>query len=141
MLMGISRIDQPEKHNHGYYVRLSRRGKMESKFFADKSNGGKRAALRAARQHEAELMQRAEAQGGKRREVRSVRNTSGKVGVSRSTSRTEDQVYEYWQASWSDAEGRRRSAKFSINKYGEEKARRLAIKARREGLQAREPAR
>ncbi|HKG21745.1 MAG TPA: AP2 domain-containing protein, partial [Blastocatellia bacterium] len=129
----------PEKHNHGYYVRLSRRGKMESKFFADKSNGGKRAALRAARQYEAELAERA-ALGGKKREAKSVRNTSGKVGVSRSTSRSGDRVYEYWQASWNDSKGERRSAKFSVNKYGEEKARRMAVKARREGLLAKEPA-
>ena len=138
--MGISRIDQPEKHNHGYYVRLSRQGKTEAKFFADKSNGGKRAALRAAREYEAELVRKAEARGGKKREIKSVRNTSGKVGVSRSISRSGDQIYEYWQASWNDSDGRRRSAKFSINKYGEEKARRLALKARREGLLAKEPA-
>ncbi|HYP26332.1 MAG TPA: AP2 domain-containing protein [Blastocatellia bacterium] len=138
--MGISRIDQPEKHNHGYYVRLSREGRTESKFFADRSNGGKRAALRAARQYEAELVRRAESRGGKKREIKSVRNTSGKVGVSRSTSRSGDRVYEYWQASWNDSEGKRRSAKFSINKYGEEKARRLAVRARRDGLLAKEPA-
>ena len=138
--MGISRIDQPEKHNHGYYVRLSRQGKTEAKFFADKSNGGKRAALRAAREYEAELVRKAETRGGKKREIKSVRNTSGKVGVSRSVSRNGDQVYEYWQASWSDSDGKRRSAKFSVNKYGEEKARRLALKARREGLLAKEPA-
>ncbi len=47
-MYGISRIDQPEKHNHGYYVRVYR---CASKFFADKVHGGKRRAFEAAESH------------------------------------------------------------------------------------------
>jgi hypothetical protein len=50
-MKGISRIDQPEKHNHGFFVRLAREGKTHSAFFADKSHGGRQKALAAARQH------------------------------------------------------------------------------------------
>ena len=50
-MKGISRIDQPEKHNHGFFVRLARHGKTHSAFFADKSHGGRQKALAAARQH------------------------------------------------------------------------------------------
>jgi hypothetical protein len=50
-MKGISRIDQPKKHNHGFYVRLTRQGKTHSAFFADKSNGGREKALAAAQQH------------------------------------------------------------------------------------------
>ena len=65
----------------------------------------------------------------------SARNTSGIVGVNRATNRTGE---EYWQAAWVDSSGRRRNAKFSTKKYGEEKAKRMARKARREGLMEKE---
>jgi hypothetical protein len=37
---GICRIDQPEKYNHGFFVRLQRNGKIHSTFFSDKNHGG-----------------------------------------------------------------------------------------------------
>jgi hypothetical protein len=135
--MGISRIDQPEKHNHGYYVRLTRNGKTESKFFPDRSSGGKRAARRAAKEYEAELIEKA-ASLKKRPRKPSVRNTSGKVGVSRTSYGRGPQASQYWQAAWIDHKGRRKSAKYSIKKYGEDKAMRMAMKARRQGLLERE---
>jgi hypothetical protein len=46
-------------------------------------------------------------------------------------------VYEYWQAAWVDGEGNRRTAKFSIARYGDEKAMDLAKKARRDGLKGK----
>lgn len=46
---GIVRIDQPEKYNHGWWVRRRRGDKTHSKFFTDKRYGGKRKALLAAR--------------------------------------------------------------------------------------------
>lgn len=47
---GVSRIDQPEKANHGWYVRITKNGHTEQKFFADKSYGGKDPALEHARE-------------------------------------------------------------------------------------------
>ncbi len=52
---GIVRIDQPEKYNHGWWVRRRRLAKMYSKFFADKKHGGKAKALGAARRYNDEL--------------------------------------------------------------------------------------
>jgi len=132
--MSISRIDQPHKHNHGYFVRVTRNYKTESKFFSDKSNGGKRAALRAAKACQARMLEWAESQK-KKRQKPSVRNKSGIVGVNRAVNKTGE---EYWQAAWVDSAGRRRNAKFSTKKYGEEKAKRMARKARREGEKERE---
>lgn len=136
--MSISRIDQPERHNHGYYVRLTRNQKTQSKFFADKSNGGKRAALRAAKQHEAELLEQAAANNKRRKPTLSSRNTSGIVGVTRGQWEESGKQVAYWQAAWVGSKGERLNRKFSVNKHGEERARRLAIKARREGVKARE---
>ena len=55
---GISRIDQPEKRTFGFFVRLMRKGKIHNAFFADKSHGGKRHALEAARLHYQKLVRR-----------------------------------------------------------------------------------
>jgi AP2 domain len=125
--VGISRIDQPEKKNFGYYVRLTWRGTQYAKFFSDKKYGGKRKALKAAEQYFDELDEQMplESQVGRM----SVRNSSGIVGVSRTKSSSRGHRYEYWQAWWGSG-GDRRSAKFSINKYGEDKAKELAIQAR-----------
>src|SRR5215216_4259206 len=105
--MAISRIDQPEKHNHGYYVRLTRDGKTQYKFFPDKSSGGKRAARRAAKEYEAELLEKA-ALLKKRPRKPSVPNTSGKVGVSRTSYGYGAEASEYWQAAWVDHKGTRK---------------------------------
>lgn len=136
--MSISRIDQPERHNHGYYVRVTSNRKTQSKFFADKSNGGKRAALRAAKVHELELRKQAEARRRNKRQVASARNTSGIVGVGRAVWEESGREAAYWQAAWTSSGGERKSRKFSVNKYGEEKAKRMAIKARREGVRERQ---
>jgi len=46
---GISRIDQDERHTHGWYVRVQRAGRSVAKFFPDQALGGKGKALAAAR--------------------------------------------------------------------------------------------
>lgn len=127
--MGISRIEQPEKNNFGYYVRIKRQGKQYAKFFADRKHGSKRKALQAAQQHHRELVKQMprESQIGRK----SIRNTSGYVGVSRTKSTRRGHTYEYWQAWWGSGE-ERRSVKFSIKKYGHQKAKQLAIQARQE---------
>lgn len=55
-MYGVSRIDQPEKKNHGWYVRVTYKGKTEQKFFADKGHGGKQKALKAAQEHRDQLV-------------------------------------------------------------------------------------
>ena len=134
--MAISRIDQPERHNHGYYVRVTRNKKTESKYFPDKSSGGKRAALKAARQYEAELLERMPET--KMRLKPGPRNTSGVLGVSRGVWEESGRRVAYWQAAWVSSDGKRMNKKFSVSKYGETKARSLAVKTRREGMRARQ---
>ena len=55
-MYGISRIDQPEKKNHGWYVRVTYTGKTEQKFFADKAHGSKPKALKMAQEHRDHLV-------------------------------------------------------------------------------------
>jgi hypothetical protein len=127
--VGISRIDQPEKNNHGYYVRLTRQGEQYAKFFSDKRYGGKRKAKKAAKEFLEEL--EAELPPVNLVGIKSVRNKSGYVGVNRTKSTSRGHTYEYWQAFWNSG-GVRRSAKFSINKYGAREAKKLAIAARKQ---------
>ena len=47
-MKGISRIDQPAKRTHGFFVRLARGGKIHSAFFSDLTHGGRENALAAA---------------------------------------------------------------------------------------------
>lgn len=133
---GITRIDQPEKKNHGFYVRITHRGKTQSKYFPDKSLGGKTEALKAAREHRDALVAKLpkykqEAANRKRRKV----PQSGVAGVTHViTSTAGGKTYDYWQAAWPDAQGRRRTAKFSISRYGDDKALAKAKKALRDAL-------
>ena len=53
---GICRIDQPEKHNHGFFVRVQRKGKVHSAFFTDFKHGGRAKALAAAKLHREQLL-------------------------------------------------------------------------------------
>lgn len=131
--MSISRIDQPEKYNHGFYVRVTYNQSTKSKFFADKSHGGKRAALKAAREYEEKLVEA----NSRKKPIPSKRNKSGIIGVCRGVWLEAGEKVAYWQAAWIDKDGNRKNRKFSVKKYGEDKARKLAIKARREGLLAK----
>ncbi len=133
---GITRIDQPEKKNHGYYVRITHRGQTNQKYFPDKSLGGKSKSLSAARAYRDKLLAKLpkykqEQASRKRRNVLK----SGVTGVTHVVSRSGDnKTYEYWQAAWVDGEGKRRTAKFSISRYGSDDALGRAIKARRKAL-------
>lgn len=140
---GITRIDQQEKSNHGYWVRLRHAGKKRQRYFPDKSSGGKGQALKLAKEYRDGVLQsfgreKQELAARPKREVLK----SGVVGVHHVQSRTispktkKEVVYDYWQASWEDEEGRRRTAKFSILRLGKEEALEMAKKARRKAIRA-----
>jgi len=136
---GITRIDQPEKKNHGFYVRITHRGKSHQKYFPDKASGGKTKALKAAKGHRDQLLAKMprykqEAAAKKKRRIKQ----SGIIGVTHVVSKSpKEKVYEYWQAAWASEDGKRKTAKFSITRYGTEKALTLAKKARRDGLKGK----
>ena len=137
---GICRIDQKAKHNHGFFVRLQRKGKIHSAFFADKMHGGPTLALAAARVHYRKLL----AQLGPPKqmlrrwwaEIRRRKGSSGIVGVQRMVVRRDGRVRKYWKATWSPEPYVVARKMFSIRRYGARKARRLAIRARRAGLRS-----
>ena len=137
---GICRIDQPAKHNHGYFVRLQRRGKIHSAYFTDCWYGGRKRALAAAQKHYWELLAKlGPAQWPTRRwwaEIRRRKGSSGIVGVQKQVVRRAGRVRKYWLATWSPEPYVVRRKAFSVRKYGARKARRLAIRARRAGVRS-----
>ena len=139
---GISRIDQPDKKNHGFYVRITHNGKQQQKFFSDKTYKGKNKALAAARKYRDSLV--AKLPKSKQEEVSRPRRKlkkSGQTGVTHVIAKAPsgNKEYNYWQASWEDKSGVRKTAKFSFDRYGEKEALRMAINARRAGMRGSKP--
>jgi hypothetical protein len=147
----ISRIDidgaPGTKGTHGYQVRLMRKGKAISKFFSDSAGKGKgkAKALAAARSYRDKMLTKlGPADTGAHTEP-SARNTSGVVGVRRREAVRETENYLYyhyfWEASWTDGEGERQKRNYSVNKYGEDEAKDLALASRKKGVAAAKRAR
>lgn len=127
---GITRIDQPEKKNHGYYVRITHKGKGHQKYFPDKASGGKAKALKAAKEHRDALLKKMPKykQAAAAKKARRIKQ-SGVKGVTHVISRaTNGKNYEYWQAAWTVGK-KRKTSKFSISRYGNKKALEMAVTA------------
>ena len=137
---GISRVDNATSRTHGWLVTIQRRGIIYRKHFSDGVHGGKTKSFAAAKAYRDEVV--ASHPPLSMQEYSSIvkrNNRSGVVGVCRycaSETRDlpEDRQRWFWVASWPLADGRRKRVKFSINKYGEEGAFEMALKARNEAL-------
>ncbi len=135
----IIRLDQ--QTTGAYLVRVTRKGVLHSKYFPDAEYGGKRKGLAAAREYRDELESALKGYTVQQLAKRGrSNNTSGIVGVrvvEEVDYRWESQpTYRYWVAQWSPKKGVRKTARFSVEKYGEEEAYRLAVKARKKGLES-----
>ena len=137
---GISRIDQASHRTHGFFVRVSWQGQIISGFFADKKYGGREQALAVAQEFHLALGEKLgkPAQRSRRWNAEVVRRKgrSGIQGVQRVINRRVKPWRKYWVALWSPELGVVRKKQFSIRKHGEEKAKKLAIRARQAGLRS-----
>lgn len=133
---GIARVDSRAVRSHGWLVRLQRDGTAYARFFADGRYGDHAASLKAARKFRDNLLEELPQQ--QRRvsaERMTIRNSSGVVGVCRVVREESNGArYEFWQATWSPAPGTRKTAKFSVRRYGDDGAFELARAAREEAL-------
>lgn len=68
------------------------------------------------------------------REIPRKPTASGITGVTRIVSVVKGYEYEFWKATWTTRRGKKQSRQFSVSKYGEKKAKKFAIEARREEL-------
>ena len=121
---------------------MTRRGRKISKFFSDSVWGGKRKALTEARafRDKAEARFKPYSRTELMRQANS-RNSSGIPGVRlRKNVVTKNgwaYTYETWEASWTPVKGgARKKRQFSVLKYGNDKAYRLAVQARQKALRA-----
>lgn len=132
---GISRIDQPDKKNHGFYVRITHSGTLNQRYFPDKASGGKNKALAAAKAYRDEVVKKLpkhkqDAINSRRKKIQQSDVTGVTHVVAKAAGSSKG--YEYWQAAWDDSTGRR-TAKFSISRYGNKEALDMAKKARAKG--------
>lgn len=132
-MKSISRIDQPEKNNHGFYVRVSFRGQQHRKFFNDKKYGGQEGALEAAIKYRNQL----ERELGKPRTDRMVLAPKDKkmAGVRRlrKPRRMNGKVYytDLYEVQWCPEPGKVERKCFYVGPLGEREARRRAYELRR----------
>ena len=133
----ISRIDQPEKHTHGWYVRVHFKGKEVSKFFPDKQHKGKNKSLSAA----LDFRNETEEKLGKPRTDRPVimrrPKKRGVVGVRETVYRTrgadgEMRESPVFEVTWNPEPNVVRRTSVSIRKYGKKEALRRAVELRQE---------
>jgi AP2 domain len=64
----------------------------------------------------------------------SGRNTSGHIGVYRIVQKEKGNIQIIWAARWTHRQGKIVMRRFSVRRHGEERAKRLAIMARAEGI-------
>jgi hypothetical protein len=129
--MMAERCIQRYEHHYfrGWVVAITRGGRRWVKHFSDKP-GGRAAARRQARKYRDELERRLPRPNKIKQKY--VLNRTGVVGVARVKERTRSgKVMIRYVASWPMPDGKRGKASFSVGFYGEEKAERLAIRARR----------
>ena len=139
-MYGISRIDDDIYHTHAWRVSLCRRGKRHVKNFADKKWGGKGRALEHAKQYRDALVHKYPPLS--RKEFCSILRSNNKSGITgvykyaKSFALKNGTIKEnwYWEANWPTQESESAHVAFSVNTYGEEFARQLAIRARQRGM-------
>lgn len=134
---GVIRIDSDS--THGYQVRVYRHGKTFSKLFSDKKSGGKEKAFKEAQAYRAKLEAEVAAlpeSAPRRRLIRhNKNNSSGVVGISRTFKRDRRGIkHEVYAVSWNPEPGVARGTSFSIKKYGEDNAFKMACKLRFEKM-------
>ena len=130
---GVIRIDSDS--THGWQVRVYRHGKTYSKLFSDRKHGGKEEAFQAAVAYRTELEEEVAAlpEAAPRRRLirRNKNNSTGVVGISRTYKRDRRGIkHEVYAVSWNPEPGVARGTSFSIKRYGEDTAFRLACELR-----------
>jgi hypothetical protein len=138
---GISRIDDTKNRTHAWRVSLRRHGRRHVKNFPDRKWGGAQDAFTEAKQYRDQLI--SAHSPITRKEVCAIKRSNNKSGISgvctyaKRYPRSDGSLKEnwYWEASWPGERGRSCKAIFSVATYGQEMARQMAIRARKNGLE------
>lgn len=141
----LSRVDMVKKSGkdglHAWQFRLKRGNVNLSQFFYDDKLGGKEAALQSAQKFRDEI-EKLYPPLSERDKLTKVtkKNKSGIVGVHRieqdytKPNRPSTYHNSAWAAMWIEPSGKRGHKSFSITKFGESEALRMAITARRQAV-------
>ncbi len=130
---GVIRIDSDS--THGWQVRVYRHGKTYSKLFSDRKCGSKEKAFKQAKDYRKELEEEVnampESEPKRRLITHNKNNATGVLGVSRTFKRDRHgHRHEVYAVSWNPAPGEARGTSYSIQKYGEETAFKMACRLR-----------
>ncbi|MDR2874773.1 MAG: AP2 domain-containing protein [Methylobacillus sp.] len=135
----ITRVDDDASRTHAWRVTVQRKGKISVSSFSDGVYGGKMKALSAAIEHRDLLISEHSLREHRIWLCSRLRknNTSGIPGVGRYevlANRNTGRYYAFWLACWADEKGRNRNRKFMISRFGERRAKSLAIAERKSQL-------
>jgi len=135
--LGVIRIDSDS--THGYQVRVYRHGRTYSRLFSDRKCGGKDEAYEQSVEYRKKLVTEVDAMpesAPRRRLIRhNKNNSSGVVGISRTFKRDRRGIkHEVYAISWNPEAGAPRGTSYSIKKYGEDTAFKMACKLRFEKM-------
>ena len=135
-MYGITRIDNERSRTHAWVVIIARKRKKYFGSFSDVTYHGKSKALAAAKRYRDAIL--AQYPPMTMKEFCSIlkrNNRSGIPGVCRYVrSNKNGEQACYWIARWSPEPRKTKQKKFSVKKYGEEDAFRLAFLARKKAL-------
>ncbi len=137
---GISRIDSDQERVHTWRVSLRREGKRLVKNFPDRHFGSAGDALAAAKRYRDTLIKQNPPMSRKTfAQILRSNNQTGISGVYRYAKRYKlkdgsQRESWYWEANWPTLPGVSAKATFAVNRYGEDMARQMAIRAREKGL-------
>jgi len=134
---GVIRIDSDS--THGWQVRVYRNGRTYSRLFSDRKHGTREGAFAEARKYrrelEADVATRPAAPPRRRLIRRNKNNATGVVGISRTFKRDRRGVrHEVYAVSWNPRPGVARGTSFSIRKYGDDTAFKMACRLRWEKM-------
>ncbi len=141
---GISRIDSKVCRTYGWYVRVRFNGKIVSKMFSDLKYGGRAKALMKARRFYKKTMRKLVKRHTdfntdkipiKTIISRNDRNNTGVVGVQKIVRQKKDgTLYQAYRANWTETDGKSKTKFFSVEKYGDRQAFKLACELRKAKL-------
>ncbi len=124
-------VNYPEHGQVGFVVRLNRRGERVYKIFNFSQFASKAKCRLAATKHARQLERQFPRQT--RKELAKSRLNKN-YGVRRVINQSGGRDYAFWEASWSPKANQVRRVKFSVKKYGNAKAKTLALAARAQGV-------
>ena len=131
----LQHIQRLEVEGHGWRVHITRRGKTHAHYCPDGTDGPF-ASLRAAIDWRDQLWREVGPARHARPKV-TARCLTGVVGVIREIYKTTSGgMAQRYRATWNDESDRSCRRSFSIDRYGEEAAKRMAIDARQKGVAA-----